>query len=813
MTEKELIDEFNDREEKEPAIDPKLLWIKVRRNWPFFLITIAGSLLLAFAYHRYTSEQYRLTSTLLIPETNSSIDPSVFQLFSINNSSNFLNELEILKSDRITGLALNSLDFQVEYYSSGRIKSIEQYKKCPFEIVLLEDAPPFEKPFTIQFYEGNAYQIYPKGQQPDSLQAFNPYRNVKTNGMAIRVEFNRTTDLNGKSYQFVIRSKAGLLKEWVSRLEVSPKRESTSVASLSVTYTHAGKGADFLNAVMNAYMSEELDRKNKSAQRTISYVNEQMSALSDTLNVYSRQLDEVRIENLVTDIDNIGNDLMAQIAKLEAEKQVNELAINALEENLNLLNNPGSLDRVAIPVSPALEADFEKYISKLQDVIAIPVSPVLENDLEKYISRLQDKIAERTEKSEILSGQTDTMKALDNEISGLTELLKTMINLKINKLETENEKIIEELEVLNDDFKKFPVSKRAYNDMARIYEMYYNMFVFFRQKRAEAGILKASNEANSRIVDKASAQVDPVFPRKSVNYAVSGIIGFALPLIVILLKELLYDKVEFRKQVEKLTSLPIIGMIGHNRYASNLVVLEHPKSAMAESFRVLRSNLTFFKRGGDDIKTILITSGISVEGKSFCSLNLASVLALSGRKTVLVELDLRKPRLFGDFSLGNERGISNYLAGFVGRDEIIRPTPYENLDLISAGPVPPNPAELTISEKLRKLLQSLKEDYHYVVIDTPPMGIVADALNLTKMADINVFVVRKNHTAKQVFQFFNEVTKRKAVENATILLNDFQVFGKYNSYGYANSEESGYYAEEEKEPKQKRQLGLFKSEK
>ena len=351
------------------------------------------------------------------------------------------------------------------------------------------------------------------------------------------------------------------------------------------------------------------------------------------------------------------------------------------------------------------------------------------------------------------------------------------------------------MEVLNDDFKKFPVSKRAYNDIARIYEMYYNMFIFFRQKRAEAGILKASNEANSRIVDKASAQVAPIFPKKPVNYAISGILGFALPLIVILLKELLYDKVEFRKQVEKLTSLPIIGMIGHNRYASNLVVLEHPKSAMAESFRALRSNLTFFKRGGDDIKTILITSSVSVEGKSFCSLNLASVLALSGRKTVLVGLDLRKPRLFGDFGLGNERGISNYLAGFVGRDEIIQPTPYENLDLISAGPVPPNPAELTISEALKKLFQSLKEEYHYVVIDTPPMGIVADALNLTKLADINVFVVRKNHTAKQAFQFFNELTKRKTVENATILLNDFKVFGKYGSYGYANSEESGYYAE------------------
>lgn len=789
MTEKELLDEFNGKEEKEPAIDPKLLWIKVRRNWLFFLMSIAGSLLLAFAYHRYASEQYRLTSTLLIPETNSSIDPSVFQLFSINNSSNFLNELEILKSDRITRLALNSLDFQVEYYSAGLIKSVEQYKKCPFEIVFLDDDLPFEKPFTIQFYEGNAYQIYPKDQQPDSLQTFNPYRNVKTNGMSIRVEFNRTADLKEKSYEFVIRSKYGLLKEWVNRLEVSPKRESTSVASLSVTYTHAGKGADFLNAVMNAYMSEELDRKNKSAQRTIRYVNGQMSALSDTLNVYSRQLDEVRIENRVTAIDNIGSNLMAQISKLEAEKQVNKLAIRMLKENLNLLNDQENLDKVAIPVSPALEADLEKYISKLQD-----------------------RIAERTEKSEILSGQTYSMKALDNEISGLTELLKTTISLKISKLEGENKKITEELEVLNDDFKKFPVSKRAYNDIARIYEMYYNMFVFFREKRAEAGILKASNEANSRIVDKASAQVEPVFPKKSFNYAVSGIIGFALPLIVILLKELLYDKVEFRKQVEKLTSLPIIGMIGHKLYGSNLVVLEHPKSAMAESFRALRSNLTFFKRGGDDIKTILITSSVSVEGKSFCSLNLASVLALSGRKTVLVGLDLRKPRLFDDFGLSNDRGISNYLAGFARRDEIIQPTPYENLDLISAGPVPPNPAELTISEGLKKLFQSLKEEYHYVVIDTPPMGIVADALNLTKLADINIFVVRKNYTAKQVFQFFNEVTKRKAVENATILLNDFQVLGKYGGYGYANSDDSGYYAEEE-EPKQKRQLGLFNSEK
>ena len=437
------------------TIDPRLILIKVIRNWPIFVVSVFLGLLVAFIYHRYTNERFKLSSTLLIPDTNPNIDPSIMQFFTSSNTSQFLNELEILKSEKMTGLALDTLDFDVQYYSVGRIKTIEEYNSLPFEVVPLAGKnQTYEVPFTVEFVEGNNFKIYKTNSDNPSQELFQPYQDVVTDNLAVRLEFTSSRDLSGKVYNFTLRSRDKLIDEWSSRLRVTYQGEFTSIAALSLNYTNPRKGADFLNALMYAYMSQELDRKNQAAQKTINYVNTQMAALQDTLSIYASQLDDVKIENKVSSIDNVGSNIISEISKLEAQKRINELTVKNLQDNLRLLNQRDSIDQVSFSVSPSLQVE-----------------------LERYVSQLQEKYATRKEKAEILSDRTPTMISLDNEIDGLLKFLSGTISLKINELKNEIKSTDAQLVQLNRQFDRFPSAKRDYSDTERIYDMYYNMYI------------------------------------------------------------------------------------------------------------------------------------------------------------------------------------------------------------------------------------------------------------------------------------------------------------------------------------------------
>ena len=250
------------------------------------------------------------------------------------------------------------------------------------------------------------------------------------------------------------------------------------------------------------------------------------------------------------------------------------------------------------------------------------------------------------------------------------------------------------------------------------------------------------------------------------------------------------------------TNIPIIGVVGLKFDNSNLTVFEKPKSALAESFRAIRSSLQFIYKNKNiqGNKTLLLTSSISGEGKTFCSINLGTVFALSGKKTVLVGLDLRKPKIFGDFGLSNEMGVVNYLIGQATLDEVICSTNIPNLDVISSGPIPPNPSELLIGETMTEFIAELKKKYEYILFDTPPVGLVSDAIELSKFADVTLYVMRQNYTKKEMIGLLNNRTERGELTNVSIVFNGYQNKAKYGSgygdgYGYGYGYGYGNYAQ------------------
>jgi len=347
---------------------------------------------------------------------------------------------------------------------------------------------------------------------------------------------------------------------------------------------------------------------------------------------------------------------------------------------------------------------------------------------------------------------------------------------------------------LNTQISRLPKTERELIGMERQFKLNDAIYTFLLQKRAEAQIARASNAPDYEIIDEALYfKARLISPTTSMNYIIALFFGLIIPFVIILVKDFFNNKITDIKELESISSLPVIGQVYHNKTKSTAIIRDYPKSPLADSFRAIRTNLQFFSEGEDKM-TILITSSMSGEGKSFCSVNIASVYALLGKKTLLMGFDLRRPALYEDFELNNQYGITSYLIRNAKIEDIIQKTPIGNLDLISAGPIPPNPVELIASDRTKVLFDVLKNKYDYIIIDSAPIGAVTDSFLLFNYADINIFTLRHNYTIKEALQNNLKSIENKKFSNVSLLINDITI--KKNSYGY--DYHSKYYQKDKK---------------
>ena len=569
----------------------------------------------------------------------------------------------------------------------------------------------------------------------------------------------------------------------MSSFSVAPTSKQSSVAAVTMSGTNKRKIVEFVNMLMYEYVTRGLEKKNLVSENTIQFIDNELKDIQESLTQAETELKDFRTQNDLMNLDLQANQLYTNLQTLSKERA--EMAVN-----VRIYTRMQDYIKVQIDDPENLAAPSTMGIND-------PLLNQLARDLVMLSQNKATQLLTQTEQ------HPQIVKLNEQIITTKKALLETINNLVENAKMSLNE-IDRRIGALEAESKKLPAKQQELINYQRNYQFTDDTYKYLMQRRAEAQILRASNTPDNEILDEARIEKTiRIAPRNAMNMLVAFIIGLLIPALYLFLKNFFDTSINDRKDVEKLTRFPIIGTVAQTEDKNPLVVINNPKSPIAESFRSIRTNIEYITHGKPQ-SVILVTGDTQGIGKTFNSINVASIYALYGKKTVLLGFDMRKPKLFQEFGITNHVGLSSFLSNQESIDNIIQNTRVlPNLDIIPSGPIPPNPAEMIASDKCVELFDELKKRYDYIVIDTPPLGLVTDAFLLMRYTDANIFIVRQGHTNKNIFgSVIKDLEDRNA--NIAIVINGVETgksygYGKYSygyGYGYGYGYESDYYGEE-----------------
>jgi len=778
----------------EETIDIKKYIFKILGNWYWFVITSIIALSVAYFVNRYSDRIFQISSSVLILETGGgSYSNEMIQGFDLfKQGTNIVNQKGILKSFDFQKKVLDELDFGVSYFSVGRINDPELYQPAKLKVVLdTNHYQAFNIPVYINILSTEEYEIHieDKIEEKRIMHFGQPYENDFFSFCIVIRNPEQFHQSEASEFYFYINNPTSLINRYRNRLSLYLQDEEGSILILSTQGYVIQKEVDYLNKLGEVFIRSELERKNQIAVNTIKFIDDQIKAIVDSLSVTEGNLVEFRSENRIIDMSQEGQSLYVQFQSLETRKAQLDMAAKYYDYLLEYLESKKDNHDIIVPTSVGISDQI--LVSLIMQI----------NSLNSEKISLKFQSVKTNPKLEVIDSKINELKRMLNE--NVSNLIQTN-NLTIQDIDTRIEK-------LNSEIGKLPFNERQLINIQRRFDLNDQIYTYLLEKRAEAGINQASNIPNARILDKARAdQAFLIAPKTRLNYMIAFVIGLLIPFLIIIIRDYFNNKILSKKDIEAKTNATILGVVGHNDKDTDLVVKNNPKSAISESFRTIKTNLQYLVLD-KEVKIITITSTISGEGKTFCSLNLASIIAMTDKKTLLVGLDLRRPRMHKHFGLDNSIGLSSYLIGKESIENIILPADIENLFIVASGPVPPNPAKLLETKALIDFLNYARANFDYIVVDTPPIALVSDALLFSKFSDINLFVIRQNYSHKDVLDLINDLNNRPNIPDFNILLNDVKIPAYYGKgygyghgygygYGYGYGSSNGYYDDIEEKP-------------
>ena len=780
------------------SIDIKSLIYIFLSHWYLFAIGAVLALAAAYLINRYSTNIYQAKGTVIIKEGRG-LDPTTIMTTSnFANYQNLDNEIAILRSYSLRERVIKKMGIEVTYFGKGRILSTELYDKSPFKVEYDASVPQaIGLDYDITFKKNGDFSLtavadrvtkydYILGQIVESRSENVSIKSEHKQGEWIDNGYNRIRivlnedvqpeRLKGITKSFRLNSYSSLVSQ-MSAFTASPQSKSSSVIAVTMSGPNKQKIVDFVNLMMTEYVSRGLERKNMVSENTIQFINDQLGDIQKSLSSAENALKDFRTRNDLMNLDLQANQVYNTLRALDKERS---------EKNVNLM----------------LYKRLQNYIqTQIDDPenLAAPSTmgisdPLLERLVQQLVTLSQTKATQLLTQTE----QHPQIVKLDEQIVTTKKTLLETVNNLVDNAQMSLKELDKRIARTEAESKVLPEKERQLLNYQRNFNFNDDTYKYLMQRRAEAQILRASNTPDNEVLDE--ARIDrtlKVAPRSSMNYLVALIIGLLIPALILFLRDFFNVSVNDRKDVEKLTNFPIIGQVSQSPDKDPLVVINSPKSPISESFRSIRTNIEFITQGKPK-STILVTGDIQGIGKTFNSLNIASIYALYGKKTVLLGFDMRKPKLYQEFGLSNNVGLSSYLSNKDAFESIIQPSnKIPNLDVITSGPIPPNPAELIASEKCSNLFTKLKETYDYIIIDTPPLGLVTDAFLLMRHSDVNLFIVRQGQTNKNIFGSIIKDIEDRGLD-ASIVINGIETgkgygYGRYKyGYGYGGYGYGGY---------------------
>jgi tyrosine-protein kinase Etk/Wzc len=755
-------------------------------NWYWFAFALFISISIAYGINRYSEQTFSVSSTLLIKDEKIG---GGFQSYNtllsgndiFKNQQNLKNEIGILKSFSLNYRVLDSLrDFHIAYVSVGRRNIVETrlYKSdCPFEVITDSfDSQPKGVKIYIRIISVKQYSLKINGDyEIDTLLEFGQKFKKKDFSFIINQRPIGQFGENDKSlnkYYFYFEWPQTLANSYSGKLSVEPIDKDASLVRLSVSGFVPEQETDYLNKLMDYYILQGIEVKNRIADSTIKFIDKQLKAISAELVKAEENLKNFKHTNRLISVGNEVTIIQNRLVQFGNEKITLELQQKYYEYLINYLNNK----------------------NESGDIISPSTMGVTDQQLGSLVKELAGLQNQKKQLSMNLSGNQAPVALLEEGItnarSALSENVKNSLDVVKNSILNVNDRI----KLVEQEISKLPETEIKMINIQRTFDLNNTIYTFLLEKRAEAGIAKASNVSDNRIIDIAEPFNSVLIkPKAKRNILLALFFGLLVPGLFISIIYNFNNKIIDKEDILRRTHAPIIGYISHNDTKNEIPVNEKPGSALSESFRSVRTSLRYFIK---DTKSpvIAVTSTISSEGKTFISINLAAITAMLGKKVLLVGLDLRKPRIHRIFDINNDKGLSNYLIGDCEYDKVIHATPIVNLFYATSGPVPPNPAELIESEKMKAFIEKAKKEFDMIIIDTPPVAIVSDALLLAVYVDVNVFVIRQRYSSRNTLDLVEEYYQAGKLKNIGIVMNDISLSGYYGyglRYGYSMG--YGYY--------------------
>jgi len=759
-------------QEEKPINWRKYIFLFVK-NWYWFLIVLGIALGVAFFRIRYTIPKYQARATLIIEEDESSQDlMSEFRSIRyFRRRADLANETAKLSSFTTIKRAVDSLDQDVFWKAHGRIRVRPLYNSPRYRLTILSDSIEWYngKEWYIDYIDKETYRLY-RENSIDTILEINKVINI--NDWKFRIDL--IEDGGHNTYSFIVYDNISLTKLYKGKLEINTAEDQGSVITISSTGTVGEREVDFLNQLSQTYIQSGLERKQTIADNTFKFIDAQINVILDSLNQSENQLLTFRLSNNVINLSREG-----------------EIAYQRLKSFHD--------QRTQLKLQENYYKYLQSYIENRKDPQTVIAPTLVETGDQLLIAAVQELQAFYKERENLdLSARADNpgIENINDRIQGvrlrILEIIKGLIennDLTREQINTEEQAIISQLKTL-------PLNEQQLLNIKRKYDLYNQFYTFLLQKRAEAGIQKASTISNVRILDPArNDQLVETGGDKRIELLIAILLGLFIPGGIILLRDLLDNRIREREDITHRTDLPIIGLIGHAEDKNLIVSGVSSTSGFTESLRRIRTNISFALRK-EDQKVILVTSSISGEGKTFSAANLATIIALNNKKVCLLGCDLRKPTLHRSFNIKNDTGVTSFIIGQKTIKEVSFKTTIKNLEIIPAGPVPPNPAELIETPEMRSLFDQLRNTYDYIIVDTPPLALVADALALAIHADLTLYVVRQNFSSKNVLEIANSLQKEEKLPKTYLLINDMMPsrnMGLTYYYGYGKGYNYGYY--------------------